>query len=346
MRALIVRERGVLELRDDVPEPQPGPYQALAKILACSICSSTDVKIIDGTMPYVMDYPCVLGHESVGEIVQVGEKVRHLRPGDRVLRPTAVYPGEKLGEFYSGWGGFAEYGLVTDLQAMIEDGLASPLSPPAWPKYQQIIPREIDPVDATMLITLKETLNTLEDAGVAANQRVLVVGDGCVGVAFARWAKLKGATFVAVAGHHESRLERARKLGADAAVNTTGQGIPDALKSAGVVPGFDLIIDAVGSGEIVEQCIGLLAAGGRLAIYGVSDHMDAQINLLRIPASAWIGRPTNDESRAHEQVLSYWRMGAINLKDFYTHVVPLDRAEEGFQLIRSREAFKVVITIA
>jgi len=108
MRAAIVETPGRLEIRE-VPLPQPGDYQALVRMEACSICNATDHKIVEGQLPFISrdQYPGILGHESVGTVVEVGPRVRHFREGDRVLRVWAVVPG--LNSF---WGGFAEFGLV------------------------------------------------------------------------------------------------------------------------------------------------------------------------------------------------------------------------------------------
>ena len=114
-----------------------------------------------GTLFHSIPLPLVLGHESVGTVVEVGDRVRVYAPGQRVLRPGAEYDYGKMG-IASAWGGLAEYGLVTDLAAWQAD---HPGEKPGgmWAK-QQIVPREIDPVEATAIITLKETLSSIRRA--------------------------------------------------------------------------------------------------------------------------------------------------------------------------------------
>ena len=89
MKAAVITEPGRLEIAE-VPDPASGPYQALVRMLACGTCSATDLKIIDGKFGPT-DYPVILGHESVGEVIEVGERVANLDVGDHVLRPCAVY---------------------------------------------------------------------------------------------------------------------------------------------------------------------------------------------------------------------------------------------------------------
>lgn len=347
MKAAVVVEPGKLDVLE-VPVPAPGPYQALVAIEACSFCSSTDLKIVHNELPFVSDYPCILGHESVGRVVQCGEMVRHLAEGDRVLRPVAAYPGEKLGEYFSGWGGFAEYGLVTDWRAAVADGRIAEAQVGLWPRLQQTIPDDMDAADATMLITLKETLSSLQDMGMRPGASVLVVGDGAVGAGFARWAKMMGGHPVAVAGHHDDRLERIAALGADAVINTSATSLQKGVEGCEALKGarFDFIIDAVGSGEICAEAVGLLAGGGTIAVYGVSAKMDAAVNLLALPVGARILRASTAEDRVHQQAIDAWRLGLLPLRDFYSHVLPLDGAVEGLRLLEEREAFKVVLTTA
>jgi len=81
--------------------PEPGPYQCLCKTLACATCTGTDQKIIWHKLPWPQDYPGIVGHESIGRVIKTGNKVRNIKEGELVFRPTAVYQGEKLGDYYS-----------------------------------------------------------------------------------------------------------------------------------------------------------------------------------------------------------------------------------------------------
>lgn len=110
MKAVIAQGGGRFAFAD-VPMPQPTDYQCLCKIQACATCSGTDQKIVAEALPWKQSYPGILGHESVGRVIEVGAKVRHIKTGDMFLRPAAVYNGEKLGGFHSLWGGFAEYAV-------------------------------------------------------------------------------------------------------------------------------------------------------------------------------------------------------------------------------------------
>ena len=74
MKGIIVEKDGTIRLADDIPMPEPGPYEALVKIESCMICNGTDMEIIRGELPEAQVFPTVLGHESAGRVVKIGEK--------------------------------------------------------------------------------------------------------------------------------------------------------------------------------------------------------------------------------------------------------------------------------
>ena len=121
MKAVIVEQPGSIVIRE-TELPKPGPYDALVHMGAGCLCNSTDGKLISGHFPGLTDYPIILGHEGIGKVVEVGSKVRVFREGQRVIGALNLNPVEK--GLKSGWGTFAEYALVSDHQAMIEDGMA------------------------------------------------------------------------------------------------------------------------------------------------------------------------------------------------------------------------------
>ena len=115
MRGIFVVERNRLDILE-LPEPKPGPFDALVETKACGICNSTDAKILEGEFQ-PGTYPILLGHESVGEVIRVGSEVRNFKVGDVVLRSRLEDEHVPLAGGRSRWGGFAEKALVTDAWA-------------------------------------------------------------------------------------------------------------------------------------------------------------------------------------------------------------------------------------
>ncbi len=86
MKGIVTDGKGNLRLANDVPMPKVSDYSAIVRTVACGICNGTDIKLIDGHLKGFSSYPAVLGHESVGEIIETGSKVRSFKAGDMVLR--------------------------------------------------------------------------------------------------------------------------------------------------------------------------------------------------------------------------------------------------------------------
>jgi len=112
MKGLFVTAPGKLAMLE-LPEPELGPYDALVEVLAYDICNSTDWKILEGQFQR-SSYPVLLGHVSVGRIIETGTRVRSYKKGDLVLRlflrdDQIPMPGGK-----SLWGGLVERAIVSD----------------------------------------------------------------------------------------------------------------------------------------------------------------------------------------------------------------------------------------
>lgn len=320
MRALIVPRNGELQLAD-VPAPRPGPYQALVKIECCGICGSTDWKLIRGEMTWAPKAPLVLGHESVGTVVEIGAKVTKFRVGDRVTR--VVYPGGD--GLNSAMGGFAERGLVTDSAAMARDGDVSLLNDYNALR-QNVVPAGLDAQTAALAISLAETASVFASLPAVRQRRVLVAGTGVAGLAFALWAKLAGA-HVTVLGRREERLRAARVVGADATL----------LSLDGAVEKFDGVIEAVGDVELAARLATVAKPGAFLCAYG------APPNGAGYPAG-WTGAVV-DEHLSYAWVADLLARGWIKPEWFVSHAWSLDQAVAAFAQVKAGEVVKGFVRI-
>ena len=256
MKGLVVESAGQIALRDDLPLPEINEYQVLCRNVGCGICNGTDMQLIRGQMPFIQ-YPFVLGHEAVGQVVAVGKKVRSFREGDYILR--SALPG--LPGYHSFWGGFCEYGIADDYAARLADGVGADIET----STRQRVPAGVDPVEATMLITLKEVASALHRLRLQPGQNVVVAGCGPVGIAMAALAKCMGAAKVALAGHHPARIAAAKRLGADLAFDTKQQPLTDTVR--GYMPeGVDLYIDAVGNPNLLMDGMRLVRQEGTIGL--------------------------------------------------------------------------------
>ncbi len=359
MKAAVMMKKGELKVID-VPDVKPDEYQALVKISHCSICNGTDWKLLMGTFPPppfsipnlfpygdIGWYPGILGHESVGEVIEVGSKVTMFKKGDRVLRVGAFYPG-KNPEYKSYWGGFAEYGLVEDVQAM-EREVPERVGPINY--MQQIVPPNIDGAQATMIITMKEICSAVQNFGVKPKESFFIWGDGPVGLSFARWAKITGAYPVILCGRHDDRLELAKKMGADFVINQKKENVAEKVMKYTDGQGVSKIANAVGTNKLIEDSLDFLANMGTIGMYGLQDTStppkdeETTINFSKriFTWNGWnLGAIGPDEARVHQQVLDAVKFGLFDPQTLISHVLPLSEIRDGMELIKQRKGLKVV----
>jgi threonine dehydrogenase-like Zn-dependent dehydrogenase len=237
-------------------------------------------------------------------------------------------------------------GLVTDLRAAAEDGFELPGGVVGMSRYQQVVPQEISPGDATMLITLKETLSWLQCFGVTPGSGLLIYGDGAVGQAFVRMAKVVGATPVISAGHHDVRLSTCGKLGADLVVNLKGEKLRPAAEAAFGPRPIRFVVDAVGRYELINLSLPLMAEHSAYSIYGIPDHNNVSFDKALGPTHWKLDNFYMDESAVHRQMLDMVRLGFVNPRDFYDLVIPFNEVDEGLNRINRREITKFVVDMA
>jgi threonine dehydrogenase-like Zn-dependent dehydrogenase len=344
MKAAVVESPGILKVKD-VPEPDIGPYQALVEIIACATCNSTDRKLVKGTLAKdFANFPGILGHESIGRIIETGDRVRNYRKGDLVVRPVAVYPGEMLGSYYSLFGGFAETGVVTDYKADMEDNGKVEKDFTLWHLYQQTIPSDFDPVDSTMIITLREVLDWSRRFGLESGRNMVILGSGPVAMIFVSLARILGVDPVIVVGLRDERLNLAADLGAHHVVNSTRENIKDRVMEYTGGMGATHVVEAVGKNELINDAYSILSDGGKIGIYGAGPP-SFNISWEEAPPTWTLTHILQDERDSHEDIVGLIQSKKVDPGDYYSHVLGLDEINKAFDLLNKRQALKVVIKI-
>ncbi len=343
MKALVVTANHELELRD-ISQPEPGPYEALVKIKACGICSTTDRELIKGTQPYNDKYPCVLGHEAVGEVVELGAKARGFKKGDLVTRPTAIYPGTTRDGLSSAWGGFAEFGIVRDHRAMELDGDFS-LANDYTALRQNVVPAGLDAGQAILAIALGETCSWFWQLPSVAGKRVCVAGTGIAGLSIALWSKLAGAATVVVIGRRDERLQLARAVAADDVVNAAREKDPAAAAVDRLGGKADFFFEAVGQKDQLRLGLSIVKTGGTIAIYGVPEKNHYALDWSWIPGGVVIARPSADEHVGYAWACDILKRGIVKSATLMTHQWPLADYQKAFAAIDAGAVVKGMLVM-
>jgi threonine dehydrogenase-like Zn-dependent dehydrogenase len=338
MRAVVVTEPGKVEIVE-LGRPTVGPYQALVRTEVACLCNSTDGKLIAGHFPGVEKYPLVLGHECAGIVEAVGGKVRNFQVGQRAIGGLVFDFSDP--RYSSGWGGFCEYTLANDHDAMAADGVAS--AEHGWFECYEIqrpVPMDI-PVEAALLMcTWREVYGGFGDFQLKAGDDILVFGAGPVGLSFVKLARLLGLGYIGVVDPLESKRRRALEMGADEAFE------PGSVKARREKP-LDAVIDAVGRESIANAALSLIGMGGSICIYGVLAERSITIHKHQGPYNfnlfvhQW---PTRARERVAMEPLCDWvRQGKLRAADFITHEFRVERIAEAIEAVRGGEALKVLL---
>ncbi|MGW1072614.1 Zn-dependent alcohol dehydrogenase [Streptomyces sp. NPDC002537] len=358
MRAAVLRETGQdkLEVLDGVETAEATPGKVRIRLRAAGVCHS-DLSAMSGVLP--QPAPFVPGHEGAGDVVDVGEGVTGLRPGDRVLvcwlPPCGGCPACRRGQPQLCLAGFMNSGTPnfrhgnTDVfgfagtgtfaeELVVDAGCAVP------------IPDDL-PYDIAALIGCGVTTGlgaVLNTARVTAGSTVAVLGCGGVGICAVQGARLSGAARIVAVDPVESRREAALRFGATEAVH------PDALGEAVVRnaggEGFDYVFEVVGKSATARAAYGATRRGGTLCVVGAGatdDHFRLNMFELffdekRILPSLYGG---GDVLRAYERAVTLWRAGRIDLAGLITHRVPLAGINDAVDLMRTGEALRTCVEI-
>jgi L-iditol 2-dehydrogenase len=272
MRAAVYR--GVNDVRvETIAVPEIGPGEVLVKIHTCGICGTDLKKIHTGSH----DAPRVFGHEMAGTIVRVGTVVEGFAVGDRVMAYHHIPCGEcyycrkqtfaqcevykKVGctaGFAPSGGGFAEYIRVMDW--VVRRGLVK-------------IPDDIPFEQAAFLEPVNTCYKAIQLLNLQADETVLVIGQGPIGVLLAALARRTGAT-VLTSDLYAERHAVAAKFGLDRPLDARSD-VAAAAKQATEGRGADVALLAVGSDALIKVAMESIRPGGRVMLFASTQHGEA-----------------------------------------------------------------------
>lgn len=312
--------------------PQISANEVLIKTKVCGICG-TDVSMFLGK--YLPKKPVIPGHEFSGDVVEVGEEVKKIKIGDKVTVDENVSCGtcyyckhqQKLlcPDLYQigihSNGGFAEY-----FKAPEENVFK--------------LPDEINYEHAAFTEPLACTIRAVDRAEIVTGDRVVVIGDGPIGLSCTQMAKIDGASQVIVVGHRDYRLKKALEIGADTVINSLKEGSIKIVKDATNNIGPDVVIEAVGSSFTYLQALEMVRRSGKVAVMGVppaTDKMEIypfnHVFNKELTLHASFAGTYDTWIRAISLITS----GRFKVAPLITHRVSLDKIPEGIKIMMERK---------
>jgi (R,R)-butanediol dehydrogenase/meso-butanediol dehydrogenase/diacetyl reductase len=349
MQAIVYHDNKDLRL-EDIPEPIPRLGEAKIRITGTSICA-TDIEEwqygplwVQHGSPNAMtgkQTPLVLGHETAGTVVELGEGVDNVSVGDRVAINTVLTCGTC---FWCMRGQQAVCPNMAVAGFMADGGLAEFM---VWPAAKLVpMPDSISDIEGPLLEPATVAVHGVRRSGVRAGDNVAVVGCGTVGLLTIQAFKAAGARVIGLDVREQS-LGLAKELGADDILSSRDEekARVELLALTGGI-GPDIVVETAGAKETPRMAIEWTRRGGTTLLLGIYS-TTPEINFnkvvgLEITVIGSVATSPGDLEAAVELV----GQGKINVKPLISDVVPLSRAmEDGFKrmLDPNKDIYRIVI---
>lgn len=351
MKAVIKKDYGPYELEyTEIPKPVVGENDVLIKVKAAAICGSDLGLYYDTVEGKIVDYPIVIGHEFAGEICETGKNVTRWKKGDRVVSDNTGYV---CGECYAC--GSGEYLFCSHRKGMGNDmdgGFAEYVKIPgqvlqAFPNCLYRIPDNAEFEDAAMMDPCCNGYKAvIQEGGLLPGQNVVVFGAGALGLFSMIAAKNGGAGRIIAVGMSEDekvRFPLAKKLGATDVVVADKENAVERCRQIAGEEGVALIIDCVGAPIVLKQAIDIVRNGGKIVKIGYSKNpVDFSLDAMALKGVSLIGHMGYD-STSWKNCLRLLEKGEVDMKALISHRMPLSQWKEGIELVKNKEATKVIL---
>ena len=341
MRALAKLERGPGLTMTDVQKPDVGHNDVMIKIKKTAICG-TDIHIWkwDEWAQKTIPVPMHVGHEYVGEIVEMGQEVRGFALGDRVSGEGHITCGHcrncragrrhlcrnTTGVGVNREGAFAEFLVIPAFNAFkIPDSISDDLA------------AIFDPYGNATHTALSFNL---------VGEDVLITGAGPIGIMAVAIARHVGARHVVITDVNDYRLGLATKMGATRAVNVTRQSLKEVMAELGMVEGFDVGMEMSGVPTAFQDLLENMNHGGKVALLGIPPSNTVidwnQVIFKGLEIKGVYGR---------EMFETWYKMVAmlqsgLDLSPILTHQFPVEQFVTGFETMLSGQSGKVILNWA
>ena len=338
-----VRYYGKEDLRvEDITQPRPEKGGLLVKVQACAICG-TDLKAYFSGNPRIKP-PQTIGHEFVGEIVELGNGTKGFALGERVTMATSISCG-KCGVCRAGYTNRCE-----DLKPVSYD------YPGAFAEYIAVPAAGIDggnvikvPTSLGEMAALAEpvscAINAQILAGVKLGDTVVVVGCGPLGAIHTQVAKANGATRIIVTERSAKRLKLAEKLGVHEIIDASKKDpVEEVLKLTGGI-GADVVMVTAPVAAAQVQALGMARKGGMINLFASlpKGASELSIDSRLIHYRELVISGASDSAPYHVELAVKLLDEGLICREIITHRLPIEKFMDGLMLMKNEDGLKILI---
>jgi L-iditol 2-dehydrogenase len=343
MKAAVLHE--ALDMRiEEVDIPKIGPNDVLVRMKSVGICGSDIHYYLHGrAASFVVNEPLILGHECAGDVAEVGDKVRQVEVGQRVVIEPA-FPCRKCRFCKEG-----RYNLCRDIRCY-----GTPPYNGAFAEYASASEENVYPMldglsyeEGAMMEPLAVGMMAAKRGLVSVYDTVAILGSGPIGLMCLQAVRVHGALDVYVTDIVDYRLDYAKRLGARDIINPKKK---DAIKRFAELTnneGIDVVIEATGSVSALQQAFDIVKPGGRIVLVGIYPTVEFQVPLGNALTKELDVRGVWRYANIFPTAIKCVSEGKIDVKSLITHRFPLNEIIKGFetQIKKIGNPMKTMISI-
>ena len=324
-----------------------GKYDILIEVGYCGICG-TDLHIYEGKVPFVK-YPIIPGHEFSGKVAAIGSEVVNIDIGEKVaVNPNlsckdyrfskenyCFYCRKNRPHFCNNWeaigvtmdGAYAEY-VVCPISSVFK------------------IPKNVSLREAVFMEPIACCLHGLNRLNLSPENNVLIIGAGPIGLLMTALIKTEYKSRIIVSEPNTFRRMQAISQGADIVIDPQSESLDEIILNETEGNGVDNAIEAVGSVQTALEAIKILNKGGEALIFGVTEieeTIDLKLHNLYSKELSLFGSFTNPHE--NYEALKFLENKTIDTSKIISHILPLDRIEEGLMFLKkgSDNVLKILV---
>ncbi|MCD6321637.1 MAG: NAD(P)-dependent alcohol dehydrogenase [Clostridiales bacterium] len=344
MKAAVLEKVGKIVIKDvEKPDVQPG--HVLIKIDYVGICGSDVHYYEHGRIgDFIVKKPIILGHECSGSVEAIGDGTSGFSIGDKVV-PEPGVACNKCDYCKTG-----KYNLCNEMTFMgtppIDGAFREYVSYPADMVFK--LPENVTTKEGALIEPLAIGIYAVQRAGVFPGAKVLVLGAGCIGLVTMLAAKAFGASQVIETDVLDNRLEVAKKLGADFAVNTSKKNLHELIADTTSDTGVDVVIDCVGISPTINDAIDSCKKGGTIVLVGMGADGNVNININRAISKEIDFKTIFRYRNIFPTALKMVSDGKIDIKGIVSHSYDFEQIAEAMEFVMNNKekVVKAIIKIS
>jgi threonine dehydrogenase-like Zn-dependent dehydrogenase len=333
MKAILYMGPKHLEFVTNIAKPVPSYQQVLVETKAVGICGS-DLGIFEGEFPKITP-PLIIGHEGVGIVRAIGDKVTTVKKGDHVAVSPVIHCGRceacKQGK-YNLCSFSATIGMI-DAPGEYADFFVTP------EQNCYLLPKNLPWTIATLVDTLAGPVyGMMRVVDIPIGSTIAVFGPGPAGLFFCRLAKLRGASKVYLIGTREERLRLGVHYGADITINIHNDTASKTILEHTQGKGVDVVIDAAGSKKSLTDGFTVLRRGGTFLAYGVYPVRSIMVDMQKVVLEEFLIFGYSSNNNGYPGAIELLSTGKVDGMPLITHTFNLEELPDAFSsgLIKDR----------